>query len=358
MTTTQSTVQEQARVLAQYVKRFHAGGFASPAAKELATMHVEEWANDAGRTVAAAVHLTRDSTRRDYTGRTYRLPAGSLVVTHLGREPGGPIPDLSEYAYVYAYAEDYDLTEGLRAQGRERAAVRVTPASEIIACWGPAGTGHRYHPADQATATEVRLPLAPPLVDIRDEVLALDGWDDDFPYYSDGSWSALSLRGFQPDPAWGIKPAEMPKKWQADHPEAAAYTCDWTTLERRLPATVAWIRQVPLWPNLERVRLLRMTTGHLARHADTDKDAGVNDGQVARVHLPIITHPDITMTTWDLDGVASERHLAAGHLYYLDTRKPHAVANPSPTTRVHLVLDVVVGPLMRGFLATSRPIAA
>jgi len=118
------------------------------------------------------------------------------------------------------------------------------------------------------------------------------------------------------------------------------------------------------WQSLERVRLFRMDArpgkgGHLGKHSDiADKSAGTRDGQLARFHVPLITHPKIRMTCWNLSGRPIKAHLAPGGIYYLDTRKPHAVENMSPVNRVHLVVDVVVTPEVRERIATAREVTA
>ena len=45
---------------------------------------------------------------------------------------------------IYSYVEDWRLTQQLQDQGREPQAVRVSAASEIITCWGHAGTAYPY----------------------------------------------------------------------------------------------------------------------------------------------------------------------------------------------------------------------
>jgi hypothetical protein len=348
MTTTLTPdLADAARFLAGYAKHYGAGAFATPPAKELASggWTVNEWADDGHRTVIASKRLARDSIRRDFTGRPFTLGAGQLVATHLARTAGAPIPPLGAYDTVFAYPEDREVTDALARQGRTRMAVQVTAAAQIVAAWGKVGE-RRYSPADLTTVA--RLPVeVPDRGAMAAEVEAISTWHDDFPYYSDGSWSAVSLRGFRrDDPTWGIKPAEMPKKWQAQHAESLGWECQWTVLADRTPALVAWVESVPWWAGLERVRLLRMEgarQGHLARHSDvTDRAAGTRDGQIARFHLPIITDPRVTMHNWDLDGRRISTHLPPWTLWYLDTRKPHAVDNPSDVNRVHLVVDVVV----------------
>jgi hypothetical protein len=197
------------------------------------------------------------------------------------------------------------------------------------------------------------------------ELGEVDGWYDDYPFYSDGSWGALSLRGFYPeDPTLGVKPSEMSKSWRFAHSADLARVCDWTVLAgnsptlRRLAEVVAAALRPDRDPSdvLERVRLLRMEArpggGHLARHSDiTDKAAGTTAGKVLRIHVPLVTRPDVTMTCWGLDGAEYAYHLPVGTAWYLDARKPHAVSNPSPVDRIHLTVDVIAGPDTRDLLA-------
>lgn len=356
-----STGREAARFLNNYARHYAAGAFATPTASEIAGLMERGewhwWPDSAGGVVAAASRrLARDSIRSDFAGRRYVMRAGSRIISHLAATPGAAPPNLDGFDWVYAYAEDAALTGALRAQGREIHAVRVSASSEIVNCWGRPGAGHAYSAADAATL--VRVPLDVPAADqarIAAEVGALTGWHDDFPYYSDGSWDALSLRGFNPaDPTWGIKPAEMSKTWRAEHPDAARLDrCAWTVLAESCPATVALVRSVSWWGELERVRLLRMAGrggkgGSLARHSDvTDRAAGTRDGQIARFHIPLVTHPAITMSAWNLRGERVNAHLPAWTLWYLDARKPHAVTNRAGIDRVHLVVDVLADARVR-----------
>jgi hypothetical protein len=174
---------------------------------------------------------------------------------------------------------------------------------------------------------------------------------------SDGSWSAVSLRGFRrDDPTWGIKPSEMPRTWKADNPEALTYPCEWTVLADECPTMREVVESVSWWNGLERVRLLQMAGrggkgGTLSRHTDiTDREGGTRDGQIVRFHIPLVTHPDIKMHSWDLDGIHRATHLPPWSMWYLDARKPHAVTNPTGVDRVHLVVDVVADPDVRAHL--------
>lgn len=347
------------RFLEQYSKQYHSGAFATPTAKELAAnprlVH-QDTRVGSDRAVVIARRLSRDSVRTDFTGAKFTIPAGAVVATHIGRTPG-LLPELDAYDYVMAYAEDRELSAYLEGSGYRVTAARITAAAEIINCWGP--VRGRYPAWDQATVTDFGLCVDGDSA-LRErmvaEVAQVRGWDDDFPYYSDGSWSAVCLKGFWPDePGRGVKPAEMPRSWKEAHPDDLRRRCDWTVLADQLPALTEWVKTMPWQWETERVRLLRMTPGgKLGRHTDiTDRAGGTRDGQIIRFHIPLITHPDTRLITWDLDGVRREQHLAAWHMYYLDARKPHAVVN-GPVDRVHLVVDAVSNAALRHRIATSH----
>lgn len=363
-----ATGREAARFLGAYAKNYAAGAFAVPTAAELDRHMVNGGWHWWGQGVAAVSRrLGRGSTRQDFSGRSYILSEGARVITHLACLPTATLPPLGGFDYVFAYAEDTHVTQQLHRQGREITAVRVSAASEIVNCWGRSGTGHTYSPVDAATL--VRIPTAvPPAMRaaIQAEAANVSGWTDDYPYYSDGSWGAVSLRGFNPaDPAWGIKPAEMSRAWWAEHPEAVQYDrCNWTVLAAKCPATVELVRSVGWWGGLERVRLLRMAgragkVGSLSRHTDiTDRAAGTNDNQIVRFHIPLVTNPDVTMSAWNLRGERFNAHLPAWSMWYLDARKPHAVDNRSAVDRVHLVVDVLADAQVRQAITDGNDIAA
>jgi hypothetical protein len=360
------TARDAARFLQQYSKRYAAGAFATPTAKELAADPgmVRDWRLGDHRTLAVVKALGRDSKRKDFTGREFHLPKGATVVTHLARTPGAPIPDLDQFDYVMGYIEDHELAAGLASQGRPIKTWRITSASEVIAVWSRPGDVDGLAAADLMTVSS--LPGFSVKTFTRklvlDELTQVDEWHDDFPYYSDGSWGAVNLRGFkQDDPRWGIKPSEMPRQWQSEHPEAMRYQCDWTTLSMHTPAIRELVESVSWWSRLERVRLLRMAGrdgkgGKLNRHTDiTDRNAGTRDGQIVRFHIPLITDPAIVMHSWDLSGRERATHLQPWRCYYLDARKPHAVTNPTGVDRIHLVVDVVSSPQVRAHIADSTP---
>lgn len=353
------TVAEATSLAGRYVKHYAAGAFAFPTRKELEAdpSQLRTWDGF----VAVAKTLTRDSSRRDFTGRAFTLEAGKTVYTHLAREHEPmEIPLVADEAdYVIAYLDDPLVCGGLRAQGYHLLAATVSASSELKGVFS-LDSGYVYPDHDLATATPIAQ-LAPDRVEFQDmlEEVPVEGYRDDWPLYSDGSWGALCLKGFYPDdPGRDMKPVEMNKKWQAEHPGDLELTCEWTKLAADCPSIMSWLTNVPGWQTgMERVRLLQMSGrngkgGSLGRHTDiADKAMGTADGQIVRFHLPLVTDPAIQLHSWDLTGRKSSTHLAAGQIYYLDARKPHAVTNPTGVDRVHLVVDVVCNAEVRAQLA-------
>ena len=106
----------------------------------------------------------------------------------------------------------------------------------------------------------------------------------------------------------------------------------------------------------QRIRLMRLAQsgGELTRHADiVDPEAGTADGQTVRIHIPLISPPECKFTSWDEDGRRIAEHLAPGSLWYLDTRKPHAVQNPGNRDRIHIVVDLFANDDVRALIARA-----
>lgn len=355
--------------MAAYAKQYHAGAFATPTRAEVNSAAVlvdeEHWADNyptasrrGGRVVIARKRLKLDSHRSDFTGRLFTLPAGATVALVVAHTPNVLPSSTTLYDYVMAYAEDRPLCEMLAAEGRNITATRVTAAAEVIHCYGPPGLRGRTNAVeDLATVTPMPFYMGDrERAKIAAELGTVTGWDDDFPYYSDGSWSAVCLKGFWPDePGRGVKPAEMPRSWKEAHLEDLMRECTWTSLSVQLPALMTLVNSITWIRRTERVRLLRMAPGgSLGRHTDiTDRFGGTRDGMITRFHIPLTTHPETKLITWDLDGLRHERHLEPYNCYYLDARKPHAVDN-GPVERIHLVIDAVTDLTVRRSIALAH----
>lgn len=360
-----ATAKGLARDFTTYAKQFGAGAFSTPTADELVAAAREsgglvcgKW-GDGPPGVAVRHALGRSVKRHDWLGDEFVLPRGSVVVTHLANPRG--FSALPEADFLFAYADDPTVKGLLAGLDYEPAAVQITASSEIKTCWARTrlGQGRRYHDGDRLTVASWPVHVG---ADAIDELDGLAGWYDDYPFYSDGSWGALSLRGYWPDrPELGVKPSEMSKAWKAAHPADLERACDWTTLAAACPGLVSLACDVAGGLAIQRVRLLRMEgtrpgagkPHRLGRHTDiTDREAGTLPGQVIRFHVPLLTHPDVKMRTWSLDGSARDHHCSVGRAWYLDARKPHAVVNPSPVDRIHLTVDCVAGADTRTWLTT------
>lgn len=100
-------------------------------------------------------------------------------------------------------------------------------------------------------------------------------------------------------------------------------------------ATCPYLRQVlaSFSAVLGRTRLMRLEgNAEAIRHTDTsyywfDR---------ARVHVPVVTHPDVVFQCGE-----QVRHMAAGDVWIFNTWQPHRVLNPRPTERIHLVADTI-----------------
>jgi hypothetical protein len=92
---------------------------------------------------------------------------------------------------------------------------------------------------------------------------------------------------------------------------------------------------------LNQVRLLcqEALSGKFAAH--TDDGFGLELGDIARFHVPLVSDKSATVSVWESDGQI-DRHLSVGRVYYFDLHKPHAISNDSLVDRLHLAIDVVV----------------
>lgn len=184
------------------------------------------------------------------------------------------------------------------------------------------------------------------------DALARDFTNHYSSYNKAKSWSALSLRGYTPDPGFITKPSEMRAKWHEENP--GPFEMQDTLLRAQLPAVDALHKRLTdRATSVHRIRLMQLTPGggELQRHTDlTDKDSGIADGCVARFHFPLITNPDVIFGSWDMRGNKREINMRVGECWYLDTRKPHTAVNNGTTERIHLVVDVESNAKIRGLL--------
>ncbi len=102
------------------------------------------------------------------------------------------------------------------------------------------------------------------------------------------------------------------------------------------------------------VRLMALGAGSRIK-MHTDKGTSFEDG-IARLHVPIVTTPDIRFTIED-----EEVHFSAGFTWYLNADCLHGVNNESQNPRIHLMLDCIVNPWLEkvfldaGFIPDAPP---
>ncbi len=184
--------------------------------------------------------------------------------------------------------------------------------------------------------SRLRLPFRFDPARMRSEVAGL-AESDWVPHYNardyEGDWTGVALRATGGLDGW-LFPA----------PPGGAPYADTPTLGR-LPylAQVLAAFECPL----ETARLLRLHAGSSIRE-HVDRALGYEDG-LARLHVPIVTNPDVT---FHLDGEPVP--MGEGECWYFDARRPHRVDNRSAEHRVHLVIDCVVDDWLAGIFVAAE----
>jgi len=339
------------------------GAFTRTSERTVADWRARGWLSVFGEHMAPTGILVEERVSRprrwvDFAGEpAATIPAGALLIRKIagdvsaylrGKRPDGPV-------YFEGWMEsDADRTfaeeMGLVCHG-----VKVRASSELWGLFGPSegldeNEGYCLPPdwpALRKLTDGLAVRAAARAVSERPPKLA----DHYSGYNVKHSWSAAVLRGYGGLADFIIKPSEMSKKWKEDNKEKMDWVIADTPLRAAYPELEPLIEQVPGVKH--RIRLMNLAPGggELKRHADiTDPDAGTRDGRLCRVHIPLKTNPGVRFTSWRLDGLKVERHMAAGEMWYLDTRKPHTAVNNGDTARLHLVLDVESSPALRRML--------
>ena len=164
--------------------------------------------------------------------------------------------------------------------------------------------------------------------------------------YSKGDdWTAISLRGYGGGPLDILKPNVLKSGVNEQS------TLQDTTLMDTMGFGV--IRDVMgmIPAEFERVRLMKIkANSKIGKHSDKiDKDFGLEDGNIVRIHVPIRTNDQVEFYLWEKKEKLTN-YLQVGHFYYVDVRAPHAVTNNSDVDRIHLVMDVYVNRGIRELL--------
>ena len=167
--------------------------------------------------------------------------------------------------------------------------------------------------------------------------------------YSKGDdWTAISLRGYGPTPLDILKPNVLKSKVKTE-----TVLQDTSLLEEDGFQVINDIlAKIP--STFERVRFMKIKANSgIGKHSDRiDKDFGIEDGNIIRIHVPIRTNDQVEFYLWE----GKEKlvnYLEVGHYYYVDVRAPHAVTNNSDVDRIHLVIDVYVNDEIRKLLGVE-----
>lgn len=325
-------------------------------------------------TIAMFRQSSVGSTHQDFAGRQAKLHAGDLFIRSIAGPRGGKRRVIEVLlgkakppaAWVEAHVENFETVKLLTETGFEHVMTKISASSDLKGLYlfasqeeAKARVPGALDSADQPGVKVVRPAFLTP--EDRQAVLAEleasgQAWAQHYSSYNKrSSWTSFALCGYdQDDPGFIIKPSEMSKDWKAKNGPRLIAACTPTIAARHFPAAMAIADRIP--GKKQRVRLMRLSAGNgeLTRHSDiTDPEAGTRDGQIARLHIPIATHPTCQFRSWGLDGIERRLHFPLDALCYIDTRKPHAVINPSAIERIHLVIDTYSSPELRLWLAGS-----
>jgi hypothetical protein len=168
-------------------------------------------------------------------------------------------------------------------------------------------------------------------------------------YTKGDDWTAISLKGYSSDPLDVTKPGVLKTKVKSDS------KLQWTDLHKasELKPIVEMLDKLPC--DFERVRFMKLKAGKvIKKHSDKiDKDIGIDDGNIVRIHIPIRTNDLVTFSMWDKK-IKEDFKLNVGHFYYTDVRKPHAVENLSDVDRIHLVMDCYMNDDVRSWICPKN----
>lgn len=320
--------------------------------------------------VCIAKRLKSASRQIDFAGRRISPQAGDVMISAIAGA------EISRERLVQAlldreqpramWIEDFiehPLSRQWDQFGR-RVATKVMAASDLKGLWLIGAENGRLPPDLPASDAPALSILDPEFIndETRSAILSeidaysAEPWAQHYSSYNKRqSWTAFALRGYiADDPGFIIKPSEMSRKWQKENPALMRAACSDTIARSHFPTVDRLLTQIPGEP--QRVRLMRLASGggELTRHADiTDPEAGTSDGQVARLHIPLISPPGCKFIGWSLDGERIEQRFPEGSLSYLDTRKPHSAINPGEIDRVHLVIDQFANAELRAMIEAA-----
>ena len=168
-------------------------------------------------------------------------------------------------------------------------------------------------------------------------------------YTKGEDWTALSLRGYGPDPLDILKPNVLKTS------VSITTRLQWPSIKESsiMKPILDILDKLPC--EYERVRFMKLEAWkNIGKHTDKiDKEIGFDDGQIVRIHVPIRTNDNVVFTLYEntKDKIGNEHRLKTGHYYYTDVTKAHAVRNESDVDRIHLVIDCYSNNALRTLIA-------
>ena len=264
--------------------------------------------------------------------------------------------------WVCSWVEDDETNKIFERLSFDRVGTKVTSFGELIGYWFLPYTRDlfgetRKHPAVSDTEyhniVQLKLPNISYLIfAIRNKLFKLPKFSNHYSNYNKRkSWSAVSLRGYKPEPEFMTKPSEMSKKWQEENKDAIFEMQDTYLYDDFVE--VRELVQMLKADEVHRIRFMKLKSGdgELDRHTDlVDDESGVGDGKLMRIHFPVITNDQVLFESWDLTGNKQCVNMRVNEGWLLDTRKPHRAVNEGTTDRIHLVVDVVANSNVRTLL--------
>jgi len=325
------------------------------------------WTGEPPQAVALFSFAKKPSEQSDFAQRQFTIPAGSVFIkAFAARDKASGVKVLeslkskAEGRAIVAelFEEDRLARECAAAAAFTWQTTKISAGSELKGIYSTKPLGLAPLPPEELSALRVLKPKFLSADQHAAILKELDAFGDKFAqHYSDynkrKSWTSFALRGYNDDPGFIIKPSEMSKTWKEENAALLAEKPRWTEAAKHFPAAKAVVESLGL--PLDRVRFMRLRSkdGELSRHADiTDREAGVQDGFVTRLHIPIKTSDAVTFFSWSARGEKLAFTFPERVLFYLDQRKPHAVVNKDPALdRVHMVIDCFADAKLRKLIA-------
>lgn len=269
--------------------------------------------------------------------------------------------------WVYHWVEDKQYDDMLIRQGFKFIGGKVVTSSEIYGIWFRGGVSGIFH-----TPTARKFPKVDPIenvtlkkigdLSVRNldllnrvathlEMADLQFAKSDLTAYVNKDWSALSLRGYKPEPEFIADPNEMSKAWNEKH-KGEIFELQDTPLFAEFPEVRVIIHDIFDDVELHRVTFMRMKpNGVLQRHTDQiDWNHGLATGKLVRFHFPVKTNENVQFLAWETNGNLLQYNMKVGEYWILDTRKPHKVIVNDDQERIHLTVDVRINKHVRNLI--------